>query len=426
MRPVFDAVVVGAGPYGLSAAAHLLGRGLRVAVFGKTLEMWREYMPTGMLLRSHPWATNLSDPHREHGIDRFDLESSRESRYPVPIQTFIDYGLWFQRRAVPDVTESYVSSIERRDGRFLITLEDASQIESHAVVMAIGVRYYAHRPDQFAGLPTELVSHSSDHRDFQRFQGRQVIVIGGGQSAIEYAALLHEAGAAVEVVARGPIKWLPPDRSATRNRLERLLAPDAGIAPGWDNWVWDHLPFLFYRFPQPWKDSYNAIYHSGATDWLRDRVLGKVTLREGQTMAKVQVAQGRLRATISDGAQVSVDHIILATGYTVDLTKLTMVHPSLRGAIRTDRAIPLLSHWFESSVPGLYFIGLSSLRAFGPLYRFVAGCGAAARRVADAVTRDRSRRSRTAPQRESATRASRVVARDPAAVDSAWPAARYD
>jgi hypothetical protein len=36
-------------------------------------------------------------------------------------------------------------------------------------------------------------------------------------------------------------------------------------------------------------------------------------------------------------------------------------------------------------VPGLYFVGISSLRAFGPLYRFVAGCGAAARRVAGAI-----------------------------------------
>lgn len=426
MRPVFDAVVVGAGPYGLSAAAHLLGNGLRVAVYGKTLEMWRDHMPTGMLLRSHPWATNLSDPRREHGVEQFAEDSGHQAAYPIPIQTFIEYGRWFQQRAVPGVDETYVSSIERRDGRFLITLEDGREVESHAVVMAIGVRYYAHRPDPFAGLPAELVSHSSDHRDFRRFQGRHVVVIGGGQSAIEFAALLHEAGAAVQVVARGPIKWLPPDRWGTRSRLERLLAPDAGIAPGWTNWVWDHMPFLFYRFPQPWKDSYNAIYHSGATDWLRGRVLGKVTLREGQTVAQLRVAQGKLHGTLSDGAQVSADHVILATGYTVDLTKLAMVHASLRAAIRTDRAIPILSHWFESSVPGLYFIGLSSLRAFGPLYRFVAGCGAAARRVAEAVTRDRSRPSRATTKRERGKQASRVVPRDPVGVDPAWPAARHD
>ncbi len=399
MRPAYDAVVVGAGPYGLSTAAHLRGQGLRVAVFGRTLEMWRDHMPTGMRLRSHWWATNLSDPRNDYGFERFVRESKREKGYPLPIETFIAYGLWFQQRAVPDVDETYVASIERQDARFLITLEDGREVESQAVVMAIGLYHYANRPEQFHGLPAGLVSHSSDHRDFRRFKGRDVVVIGRGQSAIEFAALLHEAGAAVQVVSRRPIKWLEPDRSNTRSTLERILAPDASIAPGWINWVWDRMPVSFYRFPQGWKDSYNARYHSGATDWLRERVLGKVTLRESRTVATLEVAQGKLAATISDGAKVSADHILLATGYTVDIAKLTMIHPSLRAEIKTDRAIPILSHWFESSVPGLYFVGLTSMRAFGPLYRFVAGCGAAARRVASSVTRERTERSRATPKR---------------------------
>jgi len=415
MSPIFDAVVVGAGPYGLSTAAHLLGRGLRVAVFGRTLEMWRDRMPKGMLLRSHWWATNLSDPRQDYGFEQFARDTGHERGYPLPIQTFIDYGLWFQQRAVPEVDETYVSSIERQDGRFLITLEDGREVQSHAVVMAIGVYYYAHRPEQLTELPPELVSHSSEHRDFGRFKGGDVVVIGGGQSAIEYAALLHEAGAAVQVVSRRPIQWLEPDRSGTRSILERILAPDASIAPGWTNWLWDQRPWLFYRFPVRWKDSYNAIYHSGATHWLKHRVVGKVTLREGRTVAKLKVTQGKLDATISDGAKVKADHILLATGYKVDITKLTMIDPSLRAEIKTDRAIPSLSHWFESSVPGLYFVGLTSLRAFGPLYRFVAGCGAAARRVADGVIRARGRRSRAVPTRDGA-----------ATVRSESPAGRYD
>jgi len=399
VRPTFDVIVVGAGPYGLSAAAHLLGRGLRVAVLGKTLEMWREHMPKGMLLRSHWWATNLSDPDGDYGFERFARDAGRDRSYPVPLQTFIDYSLWFQQRAVPEVDETYVSSIERKDTGFLLTLQDEREVESRAVVMAIGPYHYANRPEPFTRLPAELVSHSSDHRDFGRFKGRDVVVIGGGQSAIEFAALLHEAGAAVQVVSRRPIQWLPADRSGTRSTLERILAPDARIAPGWLNWVWDRMPVLFYRFPQRWKDSYNATYHSGATDWLRGRVLGKVTLRERRTVTRLEVAHGRLKATISDGATVSADHIILATGYTVDINRLTMIHPSLRAEIATDQGSPVLSHWFESSVPGLYFVGLTSLRAFGPLYRFVAGCGAAARRVARAITRGRVGRSRAVPQR---------------------------
>ena len=398
MKPAYDVAVVGAGPYGLSVAAHLLGRGLRVAVFGKTLEMWREHMPKGMLLRSHWWAANLSDPRNEHGFEQFFKASKYKKCYPLPIGTFIEYGHWFQQQAVPDVDETYVSSIERQDDRFLITLEDGRDVESQAVVMAMGLRYYANRPDQYTCLPAGLVSHSSDHRDFSRFKGRDVVVIGGGQSAIEYAALLHEAGAAVQVVSRRPINWLGPDRWNRRSVLERILAPDASIAPGWDNWIWDHMPYFFYRFPQERKDSYNAIYPPGATDWLRSRVIGKVTLRERQTVAKLAVADGKIAATLSDRAQLSVDHVLLATGYTVDINKLTMIHPALRAEVKTDRAIPILSHWFETSVLGLYFVGLTSLRAFGPLYRFVAGCGAAARRVAESVARERSRRSRAVPK----------------------------
>ena len=267
----FDVAVIGAGPYGLSAAAHLLGRGLNVAVFGKPLELWRNHMPQGLRLRSHWWASNLSDPLNAFGFGQFLRASGSDSTHPIPRQTFIDYGLWFQKRAVPCLDETYVALIERRDQRFLLTLQDGRQVTTAAVVMALGVGYYAHRPDEFRHLPSALVSHSSDHADFSRFHGKRLIVIGGGQSAAEYAALLYEAGASVQVVARRPIAWRVPDRAADRSIGERILAPTASIAPGWDNWLLDRAPYAFYRLPQPIKDSYNSDYMSGASDWLRER-----------------------------------------------------------------------------------------------------------------------------------------------------------
>lgn len=387
----YDAVIVGAGPYGLSTAAHLVGRGLRVAVFGKTLDLWRNHMPKGMLLRSHWWATNLSDPHKQYGFKRFFKDSKYDKCYPVPIEEFIDYGLWFQKRAVPNVDETYVSSIERRNDHFLLKLEDGRKVECAAVVMAIGCYYYAHRPEEFIGLPAGLVSHTCDHDDLSRFKGMQIIVIGGGQSAIESAALLHEGGATVHVVSRRPILWLSPDRASERTIIEKIQAPNAGIAPGWENWILEYIPYLFYRFPQQKKDRYNSNYTSGAADWLRDRVIGKAVLHEGHAVVKMEVVDGKIDATISDGAKVKADHILLGTGYEVDINKLQMINPSLLAEIKTDTAIPILSHWFESSVPGLYFVGLTSLRAFGPLYRFVVGCKATARRVASSVARKRER-----------------------------------
>jgi hypothetical protein len=186
--------------------------------------------------------------------------------------------------------------------------------------------------------------------------------------------------------------------------VERIIAPDASIAPGWNNWVLDLMPFFFYRFPQEWKDAYNSQYESGATDWLRTRVIGKAALHAGRTMTKLEVVDGKIDATMSDGGTVRTDHIVLATGYRVDINRLTMIHPTLRADILTDTGIPILSHGFESSVPGLYFVGITSLRAFGPLYRFVAGCGAAARRVASCVAGARRRGSRASAVRRYARR----------------------
>jgi peptidoglycan/xylan/chitin deacetylase (PgdA/CDA1 family)/glycine/D-amino acid oxidase-like deaminating enzyme len=385
---LYDAVVVGAGPYGLSTAAHLIGRGLKVAVFGKPLELWRNQMPRGMRLRSHWWATNISDPRREYGFDRFFRESKYDKCYPEPIDAFIDYGLWFQQRVIPDVDETYVSRIERDGDRFLVTLADGRQVQSAAIVMAIGLAYYAHRPAEFRHLTRELVSHSSEHNDFSRFQGKHVMVIGGGQSALEYSALLHEAGAAVHNVSRRPIDWLSPDREGERTLIQRILAPRSGIAPGWINWGLQHMPYLFNRLPQHKKDRILRAYLPAAVSaWLKDRVLGKVILHEGQTVASAEEVAGRVEATLSDGSALTIDHLIVATGYKIDVERLTMIDPSLRAEIKTHHGAPLLSPWFESSVPAFYFVGATSLSAFGPLYRFVAGCRATGPRVARSIAK---------------------------------------
>jgi pyridine nucleotide-disulfide oxidoreductase len=377
----YDAVVIGAGPYGLSTAAHLTGRGLKVGLLGRTLEFWRRHMPQGMLLRSHWWATNLADPQGRYGFGRFLRQTGCDPCYPVPLELFIQYGQWFQRGAVPDADETYVASIERRREGFLLSLEDGREVTSRAVVMAVGPAYYAHRPDEYRHLPRRLVSHSCDHYDLTPFHGKQVVVVGGGQSAIENAALLHEAGASVRVVARRRIAWLGRDRSSERTLVERIRAPRASIAPGWQYWTLDHVPYLFYRMPQSLKDRYNSNYYSGAAHWLRHRIMGPVTLIEERTITAIEACDGAVQARLSDGSALTADHVLLGTGYKVDADKLPMIHPSLREAIRTDGGVPLLNHSFESTVPGLYFIGLTALRAFGPLYRFVAGCGAAARRV---------------------------------------------
>jgi thioredoxin reductase len=291
---------------------------------------------------------------------------------------------------VPDVDETYVSCIERKNGQFLSTLEDGRQVESTNVVMATGLYPYAHRPKEYCNLPVSLVSHCSEHNDCSRFQGKDVIVIGGGQSALEYCALFHEAGAIVHSVSRRPIDWLSPDREGQRTMFERIVAPRTAFAPGWINWAVEHMPFLLWRFPQSKKDRLLSVYlAAGVSSWVKERVVGKVTFHEAHTIVKMQAVDGKVEATLSDGVKLTVDHVVMATGYEIDVQRLKMIHPSLRAEIKTDAGAPILSPWFESSVPGLYFVGPSSMRAFGPLFRLVAGCKATAPRVARSIARKR-------------------------------------
>src|SRR5579883_1961274 len=229
----YDVAIVGAGPYGLATAAHLADRGLNVIVFGKPMQLWREQMPQGMLLRSFWWATNISDPKKKYGLDRFCAIRNQSPSDPMARETIIDYGLWFYRHAIPNTDQTYVRAIEQKDGLFILTLEDERKITSKAVVMAPGLAYYIHQPPEYSHLSSDVVSHTAAHRSFGRFAGKSVAIIGGGQSALETAALAHESGAHVHLVTRSPLVWIQDPAAFPKHRplLDRLCRPKAGIAP---------------------------------------------------------------------------------------------------------------------------------------------------------------------------------------------------
>jgi thioredoxin reductase len=385
----YDVAVVGAGPYGLSTAAHLRGKGLSVAVFGRPLQLWREHMPEGMLLRSHWWATNLSDPDGKWGFEQYFATTKQRACYPLPIRTFIEYGMWFQRNAVPEVDPTFVSTIDPNGAGFVLTLENGRVVSAQTVVMAVGVRPYAHIPPEYSRISRELVSHSFDHASFARFARKTVAVIGGGQSAVEYAALLAEAGATVHLIARRHIHWLGPDPDAERDWIDQIRAPRAGIAPGWIPWTLERFPYLFQRLPQSHKDRFiSSNYGAAASDWLRGRVTGKVQLHEPCAVGNLESGtDGGVELALSDGTSLRADHVLLCTGYRVSIDRLSILSQTLRARVHTDAGVPVLDPWFETSVSGLYLVGLSSVRSFGPLYRFVVGAKAAAPRVAAAVAR---------------------------------------
>ncbi len=235
------AVVVGAGPYGLSAAAHLIGRGVSVRVFGEPMDAWRNNMPVGMFLKSEPTASSLSAPIDGYTIQDYCVsigEPPIRDPGPVPIQLFSDYGMWFQERLVP-VERERVTNVVRANGGFEVTLGSGESIRTTSVVMAAGHVQFSYLPPVVAALahgeplPTARVSHTSQHRDLSVFAGSDVAVIGAGQSALETAALLHEAGAGVTLLVReNKVLWAGAPTGKEGTLLHTLLKPPSGLGPG--------------------------------------------------------------------------------------------------------------------------------------------------------------------------------------------------
>jgi thioredoxin reductase len=387
--PSYDVIIVGAGPYGLSAAAHLRAQGLNIAIFGKPMSFWREHMPQGMRMRSYWWATNLSDPEKRYDLNQYAKVEGAFEQDPFWLDTVINYGLWFQKHAVPTVDETYVEEIVREEGgRFIITLADGRVIQSEAVIMAVGLAYYAHRPTEYAQLPAELVSHTMDHSRLDIFAGKHVVIVGGGQSGFENAALLHECGSTVELIIRRPIRWVREQNSNVPSLLRQLRAPKAGMGVGWSNLILEKYPYFFQRWPQSQKDHYLLTHNiSAASSWLRERTMGKVLIHDNTHVQQIEHTDNNVSLTISCGKKVQADHLMLATGYQADVKQITLLHTNIIDKIQTYMGYPVLKEHFESSVPGLYFLGFSAQRSFGPLYRFVVGVEPAARYVTEGIAR---------------------------------------
>src|SRR5271155_1011497 len=220
-----DVAIIGAGPYGLAVAAHLRAVNVSIRVFGEAMSFWRQNMPEGMKLRS-PWiATHIADPFDRYRLDDYFAEAGLALPDQLPVENFIAYGTWFQESAAPDLDTRAVVHVDALDRGFHLVLDDGESFIAKRVVMATGLLNHEHRPAQFDALPRALVSHSCEHTDSGRFQGLKVAVIGSGQSACESAALLHEAGANVEIICRRSLLWNadPSKRGILRKAVRSLL-----------------------------------------------------------------------------------------------------------------------------------------------------------------------------------------------------------
>lgn len=375
--------IIGAGPYGLAAAAHLRAEGVEMIAFGETMSFWEQSMPVGMRLRSAWRSSSIADPHRALTLDKYQVATGVTIPPTLPIDAFVAYAKWFRAQVLPEIDPRRVARVEPSANGFNVELEGGESVPVRRVVVAAGIAPFAYRPPQFAGLPAALVSHSSEVRDVAAFDGQSVVVIGAGQSALEGAALLHEAGAEVEVIARRPaIKWIRPpltNGSAALKRLDPVLYPGTDVGPPGYSLIAGTPDVLRWLPGAARADIATTCTVPMGSSWLIPR-LADVRLTSGRSVVSAAEANGRVVLTLDDGSQREVDHVVLATGYRVDVTKYSFLGPNLLAMLKLVGGYPRLSAGLEASVPGLHFMGAPAAGTFGPVMRFVTGtwfCGPA-------------------------------------------------
>ena len=385
-----DVAIIGAGPYGLSVAAHLKSRGVKFRIFGRPMSTWRENMPQGMFLKSLGFASNLSDPGLKFTLMDFCVERGipyDHTGIPVHINTFTEYGIAFQKRMVPSLEERTIVAIKPVSEGFQLQADDGEVIAARRVLVAAGISHFQYVPPNLTHLPSELVSHCSAHPSVERFRGRSVVVIGGGASATDIAAELYESGADVKIYCRRPVKYHgKPGMSAPRSWWQRFRHPLTGIGMGWRSRFFTDAPHLFRHLPEKFRLRIVKDHLGPSSGWfIKDRIEGHVPVMSGHSLEAAEVHEGRVRLTFNDVSgqkkEETVDHVIAATGYRVDIDRLSFLDDQIRSTMKTVERTPILSANFESSIPGLYFIGTASANSFGPVMRFAFGAAYTARRI---------------------------------------------
>jgi thioredoxin reductase len=401
-----EVVIIGAGPYGLSAAAHLQHAGMDPYVIGRSMSFWKDHMPGGMLLRSRIEASNIAAPQKHLSIFAYQKAIKRSLPEPLPIEDFIAYGEWFQKQVAPHVDTRQVKSISRSAERFQVTMQDGESIPTKYVVMALGIGAFAFRPQEFETLPASVAPHSSELRNLSEYQGQRVLVVGKGQSALEYAALLHEAGAHVEIITRGSRLTFRP--FAWRKHLFRSLTPGPlrgisyKILPPTD--LGDIHTARKIANPEIFRRQSTADQESLLKDctkpvgayWLPKR-LATVPVKTGVSINNTELTPSGIKLHLSDGRTHETDVVVLCTGYKIDISKYRILDNTLEQMVsKTAEGYPVLETTLQTTVKGLYMAGVIAEKTLGPTLRFVTGTSNAGSRLAAGLTGNGNRRSAAA------------------------------
>jgi len=364
-----DLLVVGAGPYAYSAAAFARDNGIDTHIVGRPMAFWRDQMPGDMYLRSGPdWHLDGSGELTFQAF--FEDRGMRPEEFdPIPIGVFLDHAEWFRERRSLYIDERLVIDLAKPDGVFVATMDDGSAITADRVLAAPGIRHFVNLPTWYADVPADRRAHTSELVSFDDLAGARVAIIGGRQSAYEWAALLCDHGAErVDVVHRhntprfAKVSWTFVDHYVDQTVVQ----------PGW----WRRLPAQEQAAiaGEFWK-----VGRLTLEAWLVPRLAPAVVSgHPGCEVVRVAATDEEVTLTLSDGAVLAVDCLVFASGYKAELARVPYLAGVLDGVSVTD-GFPDLTEGFETSLAGLYVTGFASTRDFGPFYGFTKGCPSSAR-----------------------------------------------
>lgn len=375
-----DLLIIGAGPFGLAIAAQAAHLGIEHLVVGKPMDFWRKNMPQGMYLRSS-WDWHL-DPVDVHTIEKF-LESRGQSTAeiePLSLDFYLSYTEWFQTQKGIVVSPWTVQRLDRsaEDGIFRATTSEGHTIEARNVALAPGFRYFPNIPAELkTRLPAGRYEHTCEFVDFSAAANKRYLIVGGRQSAFEWAALLFEAGAQRVYISH------------------RHDSPAFAIS----DWTWvDPLVARmnedvnwFRRLSPDEKESLNKrLWAEGRLKlepWLEPRIRNdRVQILPRTEVADCVERNGELVVTLSDGRTLTCDEIVLATGYKVEIGQIPfLANGNVLTDLETRNGFPVLDERFQTSVPRLFITSMPATQDFGPFFAFTVSVRVSAKLICDAV-----------------------------------------
>lgn len=399
-----DVLVVGAGPFGLSISTHLRSRGVEHMIVGRTMDTWRNHMPLGLFLKSEPYSSSISAAAKGFDIPTYCAEHGYDDYIPrvgpLSLERFLGYAEWFASELVPGVEDVTVTSVTPTGDGFKVELAEESPLFARQVIVATGLIPYKFIPSELSGLPSDLMTHSSEHARLDLFSGKRVAVLGGGQSSLQTAALLSEQGADVQVIVRKRQVIWERQIAPEVGLLDRIRRPPVNLCEGWACVAYGS-PGIFRRVPESFRVR-KALTTFGPTGawWLRDRVDGVLDVLTGTRLTSAEPHGSGLRLHLDGSRQstMDVDHLIAGTGFRIDVSRLPFMSEELLAALKTHASFPAVNRASESSVPGLYFAGAHTMTSLGPGVRFIAGTQNTSAQLARSVARRAGKGPRSAGQ----------------------------